>query len=330
MSGMPGMGAELDPLTWSTFFTTWRLEAGWLEASILLLSLYLLGHRRAVRRGDSTVRPWRVVSWITGVVLMYVSVASAIGAYAMSVFWMHMVLHLMMIMVVPALLVLGHPLTVLLEAFEGPARDRVQRALHSWPVTVLSHPAVGLLVYSVTIIGTHLTGFMDYMAEHQWAMTAELVLYVAAGYLFLLPLLGEEPTRPSPSYLSRLGVFVVGMVPDTIVGIVLLQTNQQPFPRMVAMHPDWAPDGLRDVNTAGALMWAAGDGLMMILAMGLMITVITTPAKRARMTGSWLEGVRRSTLMEHAGEGSEGITDADSDEALDAYNRMLARLREHE
>jgi len=330
MSGMHGMGATLDPLTWSTFFTTWRLEAGWLEASIVLIAAYLLGHRRAVRTVGTTVRPWRVASWITGVVLMYVSVASAIGAYAMSIFWMHMVLHLMLIMVVPALLVLGHPLTVLLEAFDGPARDRVRRALHCWPVTVLSHPAVGLAVYSVTIIGTHLTGFMDFMADHTWAMTAELILYVVAGYLFLLPLLGEEPTRPSPSYLSRLGIFVVGMVPDTIVGIVLLQTNKQPFPRMIAMHPDWAPDGLHDVNTAGALMWAAGDGLMMLLAMGLMITVITTPAKRTRMTGSWLEGVRRSTLMEHAGEGSAEITDADSDEALDAYNRMLARLREHE
>jgi putative copper resistance protein D len=114
------------------------------------------------------------------------------------------------------------------------------------------------------------------------------------------------------------------------VGIVLLQTNKQPFPRMIAMHPSWAPDGVHDVNTAGALMWAAGDGLMMILAMGMMVSVITTPSKRLRMTGAWLEGVRRSTLMEHAGEGSEDIADADSDEALDAYNRMLARLREHE
>ena len=327
MNGMHGI-ADLDPLTWSSFFGTWRLEAGWLEASVVLIAAYLIAHRRA--GAASSVRPWRIGSWLLGVVLMWVSVSSAIGAYAMSVFWMHMVLHLLLIMVVPALLVLGHPLTVLLEAFDGPARERVQQALHSWPVTVLSHPGVGLAVYSVTIIATHLTGFMDVMAEHAWVMTAELVLYVVAGYMFLLPLLGEEPTKPDPSYLSRLGVFIVGMVPDTIVGIVLLQTNHVPFPRMMAMHPDWAPDALRDVNTAGALMWAAGDGLMMTLAVGLMISVITTPAKRLRMTGSWLEGVRRSALIEHTGGDAEKITDADSDEALEAYNQMLARLREHE
>jgi putative copper resistance protein D len=187
-----------------------------------------------------------------------------------------------------------------------------------------------VVAYGATIIGTHLTGFMDAMAQHEWLMNGELVLYVVAGYLFLQPILGDEPTKPNPSYLSRIGLLVVGMVPDTIVGIVLLQTNNDPFPRMSAMHPDWAPQPLHDVNIAGALMWAAGDGLMMAIAIGLVISVITSPQRRARMTGAWLEGVRRSNLIEHAGEGAESITDADSDEAHDAYNRMLARLREHE
>lgn len=326
MSPMPGMGTDLAPLTWSTFFGTWRLQAGWLEAAVLLLAAYLLARRAA--GATSTVRPWRVASWIAGVVLMWVVVASSIGTYAMSAFWVHMVLHLALIMVVPALLVLGHPLTVLLEAFHGPARERVQRVLHSWPVTVLSHPATGL-IYTATIIGTHLTGFMDAMAEHAWLMSSEQVLYVVAGYLFLLPILGDEPTKPDPPYLLRITLLVAAMVPDTIVGIVLLQTNTVPFPKMMARHPAWAPDALADTHIAGGLMWAGGDGLMMAIAVGLMISVITSPQRRARMTGSWLEGARRNAFADHTGESVEGISDPDGDEALAAYNRMLARLREH-
>ena len=323
---MPGMGAELSPLSWSTFFGTWRLEAGWLEAAILLLASYVLARRAA--RADSSVRAWRVGCWIAGVVLMWACVASAIGTYAMSVFWMHMVLHLLLIMVVPLLLVLGHPLTVLVEALPGTGRARAMRVLRSWPVTVLTHPATGVLLYTGVIIGTHLTGFMDQMARHSALMTAEQVLYVIAGYLFLLPLIGEEPTRPDPPYLLRIVLLVVAMVPDTIVGIVLLQTNTVPFPVMMASHPSWAPDPLRDVHTAGGLMWAAGDGLMMAIGVGLMISVITSPRRRARMTGAWIEGARRSALASHTVDGAE-IADTDSDEALEAYNRMLARLREH-
>ncbi|WGL51053.1 cytochrome c oxidase assembly protein [Nocardioides sp. BP30] len=320
------MGTDLSPLSWSSFFGTWRLQAGWLEAAVLLIGAYLLARRAA--GADSTVRPWRVGCWVAGVALMWVAVASAVGTYAMSVFWMHMVLHLVLIMVVPALLVLGHPLTVLLEAFHGPARERVQRILHSWPVTVLSHPATGVLVYTATIIGTHLTGFMDTMAQHSWLMSGEQVLYIVAGYLFLLPLLGEEPTRPNPPYLVRIGLLVAAMIPDTIVGIVLLQTDTVPFPEMMRRHPAWAPQPLSDVHAAGGLMWAAGDGLMMLVAVGLMISVITSADRRGKMTGSWLEGARRSALAEHTGEDVEAISDPDGEEALAAYNRMLARLRE--
>lgn len=327
MSPMPGMGADLSPLTWSTFFGTWRLQAGWLEASVLLIGAYLLARRAA--GAASSVRPWRAASWVGGVALMWVAVSSAIGTYAMSLFWMHMVLHLVLIMVVPALLVLGHPLTVLLEAFHGPARARVQRTLHSWPVTLLTHPATGVLVYTAVIIGTHLTGFMDAMAQHAWLMTGEQVLYVVAGFLFLLPMLGDEPTRPNPPYLLRIALLVAAMIPDTIVGIVLLQSDTVSFPRMMAGHPAWAPDALADQHAAGGLMWAGGDGLMMAIAVGLMISVITSPARRARMTGAWLEGARRSALAEHTGENVEAIDDPDGEEALEAYNRMLARLREH-
>jgi putative copper resistance protein D len=334
MSGMAGMAgmADLPELTWSRFFTTWHVEPGWLVVAVLLLAGYLVGRRRA--GGASTVPAWRVACFVAGVTLMWVCVASAIGGYAMAVFWMHMVLHLLLIMVVPALIVLGHPLTVLVEAVRGPARARVQRVLRSWPVTALTHHVTGVLIYSVVIVYTHLSGFMDRMAEHAWLMTGEQVLYVVAGYLFLLPLIGEEPIAARPPYLLRLVLLVAAMIPDTIVGIVLLQTDTVPFPVMMGMHPAWAPDPLSDVQTAGGLMWAGGDGLMMTIAVGLMLSVITSPTRRVRLLGDWLEGARRSALLTHVRASGAEAPDEDPDHPLDpdgsaalaAYNRMLARM----
>jgi putative copper resistance protein D len=80
-------------------------------------------------------------------------------------------------------------------------------------------------------------------------------------------------------------------------------------------------------------MWAGGDGLMMALAMGLMVSVITSPARRTRLTGAWLDSARRATLAAHSersgGTGDAAATDdldPDGDAALDAYNRALQRL----
>ncbi len=329
---MDGM-ADLPELTWARFFGTWELSPGWLLVVLVLAAAYLIGRRRA--GADSSVPAWRAVSFVGGLGLMWVGVASAIGTYAMSLFWMHMVLHLLLIMVVPSLLVLGHPLTVLVEAFGPAGQARARRVLLSWPVRLLTHQLSGLVIYSAVIIYTHLGTFMDRMAQHAWLMTGEQALYVVAGYLFLLALIGEEPISARPPYLLRLIILVAAMVPDTIVGIVLLQTSTVPYPAMMARHPSWAPDHLTDVHVSGGLMWAAGDALMMAIALGLMISVVTSPTRREKMTGAWLESARRSTLITRVRDSgadapatsAEQELDTDGEEALDAYNQMLARLR---
>ena len=325
MSGPP-------ELNWPNFLGSWHFEPWWLAVLAVLSVAYLYGWRRAGR--GSTVAWWRVAAFLAGTALTWVCVASGIGGYAMSVFWMHMVLHLMLIMVVPALLVLGHPITVLVEALPPRAADRARRVLRSRPLAVITSPVGGLVVYSVVIVYTHLGGFMDRMAVHSWLMPTEEVAYVLAGYLLLLPVVGEEPIARNAPYLVRLVVLMAAMIPDTVVGIVLLQTDSNPYPAMMAMHPHWAPDPLDDIHVAGGLMWAGG--LMMLIAVGLMVAVITSPQRRERMTGAWLEGVRRSTLIEHAQrsgvatDDATGPTDADSEEARAAYNEMLARLNQHE
>jgi putative copper resistance protein D len=329
---MTGM-SELPRLTWGTFFSTWDVPIGWSLVCLAGLLAYLLAWRRA--GAATTVRPWRVASFVLGVVITWVCLASAIGAYSMALFWMHMVLHLTLITVAPAFLVVGHPLTVLAEALEPSRRERFLRTLRSRPVGVLTHPLTGLAAYAATIVGTHLTGFMDQMARHSGLMVAEQALYLAVGYLYLLPLVGEEPLRQDLSYGARMILLVAGMIPDTIVGIVLLQTDANPFHVFASMRPPWAPGALDDLQTAGGLMWAEGDGLMMTLAVAVMIAAITTEKRRERLVGPWLQGVRRSTLAGHGhGQGSDDSgqgalaadVDPDSDEALEAYNRMLAGL----
>ncbi|WP_427892829.1 cytochrome c oxidase assembly protein [Kribbella sp. GL6] len=317
MSGM-------EPLTWASFLGSWRLAPVWLAVCVVLAGGYLMLRLRG--SGRSTVRPWRAASFVLGCAILWVCIASGIGAYAMSVFWMHMVLHLTLIMVVPILLVLGHPITVALESAPTERQSRARRIVASRPVGLLTHPAAGLAIYTLVIVGTHLTGFMDQMAMTPWLMTGEQVLYVVAGYLFFLPLLGEEPLHSDPGYLFRLVLFLIAMLPDTVVGIVLLQTTRNPFPMMMAMHPQWAPPALDDIHAAGGLMWAAGDGLMMFAAVGLMISVVTSPAKRERMTGCWLDAVRRGVISTEVGADPKEQLDPDSDEAHEAYNRMLQRL----
>jgi putative copper resistance protein D len=328
------------PLTWSTFFGTWELQPVWLAAVILVGGGYFVLWRRSA---GSTVGTWRAVCFLAGLALTWVVVASAIAIYALSIFWMHMVMHLLLIMVVPALLVLGHPLTVLVEGVEPGRSERLRSLIASRPIGMLTHPLSGLVIYGTVVMGTHLSDFLDQVATQGWLVWGEQVLYLGSGFLFLLPLLGEEPLRRNPPYLIRLIILMAAGGPDTLVGVVLLQTNTVLYPKMMGAHPSWAPSAITDLHIGGAMMWAGGDGLMMAIGVALMITVVTSPTRQRRMTGGWLEDVRRAAMAgQIAQSGASGADteapgatpadtlDPDSDEAWEAYNRMLARLRERE
>lgn len=318
------MDMGLPPLSWSSFLQAW--DIGWLGSAICLLLLggYAVALTRSHAAASAHPR-WRTVCFVAGVVLLWLSLSSGLAAYGQLLFWVHMLLHLTLITVVPALLVLGHPITVVRDAL-GPDRLRGPggAALRGLGAVAL-HPVVGLAAYTAVIVGTHLTSFMDHMDASPWLEPAEQALYVLSGWMLLTPLLGDEPIRSKLPMLGRVLLLVLAMVPDTIVGIVLLQTGENPYPRMFS-GTSWGPSPLADVQTGGAIMWVGGDGLMMALAMGLVVTMIAGRG-RERLLGSWIESVRSSHLTTVTGVESRSGGDVDEDQdSLEAYNRMLRRL----
>lgn len=324
------MNSTLAPLSWASFATHWHVRPWWLLLSAVVLTAYLGGVLVARRAGVRAVHPARVGSFVAGIAVLLLTVSSAIDAYAMALFWDHMIEHLLLIMVVPAVLVLGHPLTVLRAAAATYGKEGVVDSfLGSRPVALLTHPGVGLVLYTAVIVGTHLTGFMDAMASHGWLMWAEQWLYVLTGYVYLLPLLGAEPIRWRLPYLARPALILLGMTPDTVVGIVLLQSTHDMFPVMEGRHPSWAPAPLDDLHIGGALMWVGGDGLMMLFGVGVILAMITHPGSD-QMIGRTLENVRRRALTAHltatGGMAPDDDVDIDDDAMLDAYNQMLARM----
>lgn len=328
MPDMPMGGAR--ELTWHVLLTTWQANLVWDVLVVAALASYVAGLALARRRGTGGLPWYRPVSFVLGLLTLVVSVNSAIETYSHVLFWVHMVQHLLLIMVAPALLVVGSPLSLLAQVTRGVREEHIRRALVSGPVALVTHPLSGVAIYAVVIVATHLTSFMQQMMLHPWLHQAEQALYLGGGYLFLLSLVGDEPIRWRPPYPVRLLVLFLAMAPETVVGIVLLQVDHELFPAYAAVRRTWGPSPLGDLNRGGGIMWAFGDGLMMVLIVGIVLAYITHGGGNAT-AGSWLEDVRRSTLVGHLDATGQHAdldgSDLDEDDAaLDAYNAMLARL----
>jgi putative copper resistance protein D len=231
-----------------------------------------------------------------------------------------MVQHLLLIMVVPVLLVWAQPIRLAAERGGPRLRERAEAVLGSRVTRAATAPLVTLVFYTAVVVLTHLTGFQELVVANAWAHALEIVLYLLSGYLFFLSLAGSERTPWNVPYLLRLAVLGLSMGVDALVGIVLMLTPYAVAPGFEAGHPGWGPGALGDQETAGAIMWVAGDGLMMLLM--IVVGVRWGMAGASDQTlGRWLEGARSRTLL---GDGVDRVDD--DDDALAAYNARLATM----
>ena len=231
--------------------------------------------------------------FLGGLAVVVLATESGIGAYDDVLVWDHMIQHLMLIMVAPAMLVVGQPVTLLLHASRNPLHTWAKRAVRSRVVTWLTWPPVGVIAYAVTIIGTHLTRLMSLVMTNPALHAAEHALYLVVGYLFFLPLLGREPIRWRISYPVRLLVLFLTMPVDTFTGLALGYSTT-PMAGM-GPRPAWAPSALSDLHSAGAVMWVGGDGIMF----ALMMVVFLAWSRDGQISvggHGWLESARRASF----------------------------------
>lgn len=329
----------MEPLTVIGALLSWKLAFWWNLAILLVGTAYgvaVARHRRLHPR-----HPWpahRIWLFGTGLGCWVLAMNSFVAVYSHALFTMHMVQHLMLIMVVPALLVYGKPLQLWAELDDTGHRERLLRGRF---VALLVHPAWTMVLYTVVLVATHLTPFMQVMLLNPWLHHVESVLYLVTGYLTFLPLLGTEPTRWQRfPYPLRVFSALMGMGPDTGIGVILMMAPDPLFPAYADMRGWGIADGswtvLADQRLGGAIMWFFGDAIMAVFALVLVKQWMRAKGSEAGF-GRWLESARRSALAEthseapDAAENLEHAEDVDEDErARLAYNAMLARLAQQE
>jgi putative copper resistance protein D len=196
-------------------------------------------------------------------------------------------------------------------------------------VAVVTWPAGAAVGYAAVVAGTHLTPFLGLAAANGAAHDAEHALYVVAGYLYFLPLVGSEPIRWRLAMPGRYLLLLATMPVDTIVGIVLMAQARVPFGGYAREGRHWGPSPITDLHTGGAIMWIGSDVLMTALAVAVSAAFLCRPGAAGRL-GTWLEGIRAANLARALTDAGvavpAGSGPAGEHARLRAYNDYLAAL----
>jgi cytochrome c oxidase assembly factor CtaG len=250
--------AEVDALD---LLTGWGLDSAAALAMVGTGGLYMLGVRRLAARGRRW-SPARSTAMAGALVAGILATQSGVGRYEGTAFWVHMVQHLLLGMVVPLLLVLSAPLTLALQTARPATRSGLRRLLHHPVTVVLTHPLVGWCLFGGGLVAIYLTPLLDLANQNDLVHLAVHTHVVASGVLFLVPLVGVDILPRRLPHPARLLALLAAIPFHAFVALAMLSSS-------TPLAPDAYPS-LDDQRTAAALFWGAGE-IFTLVAVGIVV-----------------------------------------------------------
>jgi len=232
------------PLTLAFVVTAWVYFRGWLS----LRSTSFNG-----------IHAWRACSFLVGLSLIWVAVASPLASWDAELLTAHMAQHLLLMTFGAPLILLGAPVRPLLlglpssfmYAFVRPALRRPLQRIGR----ALGRPAVCWCAATAALVGWHIPAvFTVAMQSHAWHAIA-LVSFLVAGLLFWLPVVQIRPDASSSTGWSMVAYLFLATLPCDILSAFLVFSERVAYPIYLSMPRHSSLAVLDDQQLAGALMW---------------------------------------------------------------------------
>ena len=242
-----------------------KLNPAWDIAFALTLVLTAYWYWRQ-NKLQATVSTTRQILFYAGLGVLALMLVGPLPHAAINTFWVHMVQHISLMMLISPLLVLGSPFKLLLGAPHSPA-GRVASALaKNILIRQLFKAEVGFVIFLAVLILTHFSPLANAGMRNPNIHCLELMLFLLGGLIYYYPVMEGNPHPYPVPYSQRVLSLFAMMLPETMTGFFLYSGNRvlHSLPNNTSMSM-----GLSDQHTGGAIMWAMGmliDTMWIVLA----------------------------------------------------------------
>jgi cytochrome c oxidase assembly factor CtaG len=218
----------------------------------------VLGYWYGLRRAGTALPRWRVAVFGLGIGLLLWTSCGFLAVYADSLYWAWTTQTLLLWLVVPILVLSGHP--VQLARRLPSAGPRVARVLGSPPCRVIANPLVGPALVPVLSFVLFFGPVPEWTARFTWFAWLLQIAVLLIGALMVLPLVGLDEEATSLAVGLSLAIGSFELVLDALPGIVLRLRNHlvTGWFDFRDLH-SWSPEALHDQRVAGAILWCIAE-----------------------------------------------------------------------
>jgi putative membrane protein len=212
-----------------------------ITAALMLAGLvYLRGWGRLQKTSPSAIPLWRVASFFSGLLLVWLAAASPLAMLDQELLTAHMVQHLLLMTVGPAFILLGFP--------------RVAMGIPDWFQKMTPSPVFCWCASAAVLILWHVPAAFAVSLHSMMWHNVEQTMFFFAGLLFWLPVI---PSRPGPFHAQWPVVIYLFMatLPCDALSAFLAFCGRVVYPAYERMPRGMFASALQDQQCAGALMW---------------------------------------------------------------------------
>jgi cytochrome c oxidase assembly factor CtaG len=252
--------------------TSWTLEPGALLLIGFLGGVYIRRWRRVRAqpglRGRREAPTWALLSFLGGLLALFVALISPVDRLAEQAFTMHMVQHVLLLDIAPIGLICGLTKVIL-----RPVTHRLQRLEER--AGILGHPIFAVALYVAMMWLWHVPALYDAALAHSFVHVLEHVCFMSAGLLYWWHLLGPIRSRHR---MSEMGAVVYMLSTKLLVGLLGIGLTFAPEPLYAFYEhqpPIWGLTPTEDESLAGGLMAFEQSVVMGIALVWLFINALT-------------------------------------------------------
>jgi cytochrome c oxidase assembly factor CtaG len=211
---------------------------------------------------------WRGTYFLGAIVALLLASSAPIDILSSRLFWVHMIQHLLILVVMAPLLVAGAPLLPLWLGLPGWARRlvrassllKVRSPLHRFGHW-LRQPVVSCALLIIGMWAWHWPALYDLAltnaAIHDWC---EHSTFLAVSVLFWTLVIPSPPLRPRLGYIGRMVILGIAIAQNVVLAVLLgfaPASLYAPYAHLVTASGGLS--SLQDQRLGAGIMWTAGD-----------------------------------------------------------------------
>jgi cytochrome c oxidase assembly factor CtaG len=242
---------------------SWSIPPVATFALLLTAVAYLRGWVSLRRAGSTELPPWRAITFLAGLLSLWIALASPLDTFSGFVLTAHMLQHMLLMMVAPPLILLGAPLIPIVRGLPRFAAREFAGPFLNWPLanrigTALTNPVFALILMGVVTFAWHTPRLYELALGSSSWHEVEHACFFLTSIIFWWPVVQPWPSRAQWPRWAMVPYLFIGDLQNTILSAILVFSDQVLYPSYALTPRLFGLTAQADQAAAGAIMWVLG------------------------------------------------------------------------